>query len=114
MQFDPNWDCDEAPQRFIYYEEDNAATTNIGTSYTTKREVKIGTEGIASATIGAGTAINYSTAIQADDDIIWGQTYERDEYFKGNNSSTGCGTTDGWARYACYEGFFTLPEKYTD
>lgn len=107
VEFDPNWTCEEAPQRLIYWEDDNASSTTLTASLTLSAKIKIGV-----VEVGPGRTISYSTTIRSDDPVIWVQTYTRDEFFAGNKLSKGCGLQNGWAKYTCFEGFFTLPEHY--
>ena len=107
-QFNPDWPCNDAPQFFLYYEEDEANEETFG--YAIKPKFKVEIPLIGETEIGQ--EIGYEVTIRSDDDVIWSQTYERDVFFAGNRRSTGCGTEDGWARYACDNGWFTMPERY--
>ena len=109
LEFDPNWDCEEAPQRFIYYEEDNTSTTKLGAKFTLKSKIKLG---IVEAE--AGTEISFGVEIKSDDDVIWAQTFERNEFFPLNTTNGGCGTDNGWRKHACYEGWITIPSKFVN
>ncbi len=107
VEFDPNWTCEEAPQRFIYYEDDRTASTTLSLSFTLSAKIKVGI-----LEVGPGRTIGFSTTITSEDPVIWSQTYARDEFFSGNRRSRGCGVEFGWAKYSCNEGFLTLPEVY--
>ena len=128
-EFDPGWECDEPAQMFVLYEEDENSTQNIeGTiGFTPTVTMTIG--GLIIEATGGAIEIGFDIEIESDDDVIWQQTYSREEYFSRNRESRGCGTHpilaselvfddffdhDEYARYSCSDGFLTLPDVNFD
>ncbi|MFK8055733.1 MAG: hypothetical protein AB8F78_06395 [Saprospiraceae bacterium] len=132
VEFDPGWECDEPDQLFVLYEEDENSTSTFSGSigFTPEIEIEIG-EGLGSVTLDPGVEveIGFEIEIEADDDVIWQQTYSREEYFSRNRASRGCQTHpiletetvfddffdhDEYCKYSCDEGFVSLPDVHFD
>ena len=129
-EFDPGWGCDEPDQLFVLYEEDpDYSRTFSGTiGFTPSVEIELpGTN--VTLDPGVEAEIGFSITFNSQDDVIWQQTYSREEYFSRNRESRGCGTNpilaselvfddffdhDEYARYSCNDGFVTLPDVYFD
>lgn len=114
FSFDDEWQCEDLPQHVIYYEEDDDTKTTYKASVTVKAKVSVTLLG-QGITFGPGEAtLGVEHERSSDDDLLFAEFFDRNEFFRWNTVDNGCGLHEGWRKYACEndDGFFTLPSRF--